>query len=153
MAMTPPDPAGRWPRRAYDVALGDVVGWDERTVLAKLGPPDSRGPGNAWPEEGPGLVTMRGPGGELRPGMPFFGVLPRTIARLVPYEAWSYHNVGGATWVLYLVREGATALPSEPRRRLRLFARWLGAATAAATSRGGARRVVETTSYPTGAVF
>jgi hypothetical protein len=121
----PVSPASRYPLREPAFTVGNTVGWDEQRVVAALGKPDSRERGRYWLARDGGVPphVERGADGTLRRAA-VFGPLPCTIEPGVPYEVWLYCNVRGQTWALYL-----------------------------SAGEAGKRTVVETTAYPTGAVF
>lgn len=137
----PPDLASRYPLREYAVALADVIGWTRDEVRARLGAPNDQRVGNLWASDSPGLAFQRDSfSGELRK-LAVFGPVPRAIPVGAPYETWTYHNVRGATWVLYLARPPF----DDARNALAKIAHKFRALSSLV--------VVETTSYPTGAVF
>jgi hypothetical protein len=113
----PPSIDEIYPRRTYDVELNDLVGWPKDQLLARLGKPDERSNGNAWPP-----VPAQGAEGSLNYGTlvlsggqmvetHVFGVTPTKIQFPTLYETWTYHNVAGNTWLVYLTTEGRTTPP------------------------------------------
>lgn len=139
--LPPPHPASRYPLREYDIALRDVIGWTRDDVLARLGKPNEKQQGNLWASDSPGLAFQRDSfSGELRK-LAVFGPVPRAILVGAPYETWTYHNVRGATWILYFAHPPF----DDARNALEKIVYKFRALSP--------RVVVETTSYPTGAVF
>ncbi|MCC6524260.1 MAG: hypothetical protein IT373_16495 [Polyangiaceae bacterium] len=105
-------PGTPWPPRRSARSLASFVGATELEVVAALGEPDERTAGSVWGTSGGSGVTVLGAGGKVLDGVAVFGPAPRAIGRLVPYETWSYHNVGDELWLLYLGLPGAR--PSVP---------------------------------------
>ncbi len=156
----PSDPADRYPRRSYGVRLEEVVGWRADRVLAELGAPNARGRGDCWASPEPmEFPLVRTPTGSvIRTHV--FGPVPRRIEPLRPYESWTYHNVEGSTWVLYLTGPWAPepAAPEAPRSTLwgrlaPLFGREPQRRPPALLPLRGPLAVAEVTQYPTGAIF
>ncbi|MBI5652776.1 MAG: hypothetical protein HZC40_20365, partial [Chloroflexi bacterium] len=109
--------------------------------LARLGKPNEKQQGNLWASDSPGLAFQRDSfSGELRK-LAVFGPVPRAILVGAPYETWTYHNVRGATWILYFAHPPF----DDARNALEKIVYKFRALSP--------RVVVETTSYPTGAVF
>jgi hypothetical protein len=161
--LRPPDPAARYPLREFPMKLGELVGWPEEQVLAALGQPNDNAEGRSWrsPDPAaPGSFWRSEAGKIIR--VHVFGPVPSRIPVATPYRVWTYHNVRGSTWVLYLSQAlipdpgqaQATAAPSAEATRpgvgeklARLFRKGRG------RGRAGQRVVVEVYQYPTGAVF
>ena len=102
----PPDPASRYPLREYDFSLHELVGWSGADVLARLGEANDESEGRTWAArdtEGANSYARDGSGKIIR--IHAFGVFPSTIAIGAPYVTWSYHDVRGMTWLLFLTRQ------------------------------------------------
>lgn len=102
-------PGAPWPLRVCARPLASFVGQSETEVREALGEPDECAAGSSWGGVAEGLATVLGAGGAVMDGVAVFGPVPRAIPRLVPYETWTYHNVGGVKWLLFLGRPGARA--------------------------------------------
>lgn len=156
--LQPPDPAARYPLREFPMALGELIGWSERKVLAALGQPNTNEEGLYWRSADPGTpgALWRNQTGELAT-IHVFGPVPSRIPVGTPYRTWTYHNVRGMTWLLYLARlpvpdagQAPAETPSPPgvwARLARLFGK------GREKSRPRHRVVVEVDRYPTGAIF
>lgn len=109
-----PDPADmHYPRRMYNVKLEEVVGWPEERVIATLGEPDSQVKGRMWPPverfDSQGrlnLYYLADCGRYVKETLPGFGPRTTKIQFPIPFEEWTYHNVQGSTWILYLTPGG-----------------------------------------------
>jgi hypothetical protein len=143
--------------------LGELVGWQEEQVLAALGQPNADKEGLYWrsPDPVAPVTFWRDQNGKIAK-IHVFGPVPSRIPVATPYRVWTYHNVRGSTWVLYLSKasipdagqaQAAASAPAEAvrpdmgERLARLFGRGRGGV------RRGQRVVVEVHQYPTGAVF
>ena len=114
-----------------------------------LGRPDSTGVGDCWSSQDPSdhQCVVRLPDGRMG-RLAVFGVIPRTIPYPMEYQVWSYHNVDGNTWVLYL-----TALPESGAIFERITSLFHRLADNSLESVARKLVVKEGTHYPTGAVF
>lgn len=143
-----------------------------------MGQPDSKSRGDVWPpikpldsEGNPNmnwLVVEHGEYAEETPGV--FGPRPSKIRFPTPYEVWTYKNLQGATWVLYLVTAEAISM-SAPIEELPHAGRVFGNIFDMYSERepgsfpklrrykkppirlSGPLVVAEVLSYPTGAIF
>jgi hypothetical protein len=100
---TPADPASRYARREYGVALNDVVGWTAAQVLAQLGEPNEKSEGRTW-SSSDYKTFARDHAGKIRE-IAVFGIVPKKIPVGAAYETWAYQNVRGATWLLFIAQE------------------------------------------------
>jgi hypothetical protein len=113
----PPSPADHYPLRTYEVTLQELLGAPASEVLAHLGRRDGTGTGTVWPPlpKDDGALTFTKlvltPSGTIIEARPF-GVYPKTIIYPTAYETWTYHNVRGLTWVLFMTHNGACYEPS-----------------------------------------
>jgi hypothetical protein len=136
--MRPPSPDSRWPHRHYEgISLAGVVGWTDHQVMAKLGSPDHATHFNRAPRR---AEHVFGP------------AQPRNIRPETPYDSWSYDNVDGSTWVLYLATPAAVIPPGSPEWQ-RGDGPVEGQFFHPAKARARGLVVIDVTSYPTGAVF
>lgn len=106
-----------YPRRTYKVKLEELVGWPEERVNATLGEPDSKKKGRMWPpveridSEGKlNLSYLEDCGDYVKECLPGFGPRTTNIHFPIPYQEWTYHNVQGSTWILYLTPGGILQL-------------------------------------------
>jgi len=138
--------------------LGELIGWSEEQVLAALGEPNENREGLYWRSADPCACPQgrpAAPGAFRRDStgkiatVHVFGPGPSRIPVGTPYRVWAYHNVRGATWLLYLSRAplSDTGQAQAGAKLARLFRQGLG------KLRPGHRVVVEVYHYPTGAVF
>jgi hypothetical protein len=110
----PPNTADmHYPRRMYNVKLEEMVGWRAEKAIAALGEPDSKSKGRMWPpveqwdSEGKlNLYYLADCGEYVKDCLPGFGPRTTKIQVPIPYEEWTYHNVQGSTWILYLTPGG-----------------------------------------------
>jgi hypothetical protein len=103
----PPEPPSRYPLREYDVALNDVIGWTDAQVLTRLGEPDEKSEGRTW-SSSDRKTFWRDPAGKVIE-IAVFGIVPKRIRIGDAYETWTYHNVRGATWLLFIANERGEA--------------------------------------------
>jgi hypothetical protein len=79
--------AASMPLRVYPYCVEDTIGWSDQKVLAELGKPDYRS-----------RMVMPGIGDPS-----WYGPSPKQLRPGTDFENWSYQNVMGSNWVLYLV--------------------------------------------------
>ena len=153
------------------MALEELVGSSEERVLAILGQPDSKSSGDVWPpiepldsEGNPNMNCLRENGDYAEEAHRGWGPKPQKILFPMPYKVWTYDNVHGATWVLYLTSaessshatSAAIEEPPDSREVLNIFNRPLPKLRRYKNPRlelSGPLVVAEVLSYPTGAIF
>jgi hypothetical protein len=110
------------------------VGDTQEQIRDELGPPNTRERGRYWFSNQPDFcgTVERGEHGQMQP-IAVFGPVPQRIQPGAPYEAWTYRNVQGTTWVLYFAAPSSVVDQSN--------------------AQPGPMQLVEYTGFPDGAVF